>query len=83
MPLPVELFLRGGEAERLHETELVDDELDLFRVNGDWRRRNAYLLLTFRVAQTDAAFVKVVMQLNRVVRKRLQIFRRDFGVGGG
>ena len=75
------VLLHGGEAERLHEPVLVDDELDLLGMYGDRRRPAAVVIL--RVAQTDAALVKVVVQLNRAVGKRLKKVRRDFRGRGG
>ena len=57
--------------ERLHETILFDDELHLFGMNGDGGRRSDFLLI-FRISKADAAFVKVVVELDGAVRKSLQ-----------
>ena len=80
------VLLHGGEAERLHEPVLVDDELDLLGMYGDRRGGSDFrggLVVILRVAQTDAALVKVVVQLNRAVGKRLKKVRRDFRGRGG
>ena len=60
---------------------MINDELDLLGVNCDGGRR-PNLLLVLRIAETDAAFVEVVVELYGAVRKRLQQVLRCLRGGG-